>query len=268
MSKEYDLYLTDHRRNVQKGWEWMKDHLLPVILPWLKEEYEDVGEDILDTDDLVQYHDESKYNAIEYEPYDAYFYGGNRSRKVVDDFHRAFLFHIHTNPHHWQYWVLIHDEPEEKFEAIEMPIIYILEMICDWWSFSWREENLMEVFNWWAKNENYITLHKKTRKTVERILDEMKKILEEQNKEKSLEHSDDEEDKHKYGVPELKKFPMPDADHVRSAIKFFNYITPKYEEELANAILQRAKEYEFDISEIEVGDENRFKKYLPKKEDN
>lgn len=29
------------------------------------------------------------------------------------------------------------------------------------------------------------------------------------------------EDDKKYGVPELKKFPMPDAAHVRSAIRFF-----------------------------------------------
>lgn len=35
-----------------------------------------------------------------------------------------------------------------------------------------------------------------------------------------LAHSDMEEDEHKYGVPEQKKFPLPDADHVRSAIRF------------------------------------------------
>lgn len=67
----------------------------------------------------------------------------------------------------------------------------------------------------------------------------------------------------KYGVPEQKKFPLDSADHVRSAIKFFNYVSPKYEEQLANAILRRARVYGVDISEINVGDNNRFKKYLP-----
>lgn len=66
----------------------------------------------------------------------------------------------------------------------------------------------------------------------------------------------------RFGVPEQKKFPLPDADHVRSAIKFFNYVDPEYEKELAKAILLRAKEYGVDISEINVGENNRFKKYL------
>ena len=66
-----------------------------------------------------------------------------------------------------------------------------------------------------------------------------------------------------YGVPQQKKFPLPDADHVRSAIKFFNYVEPKYEAQLAKAILERAEMYNVDLSEMNIGDENRFKNYLP-----
>ena len=68
----------------------------------------------------------------------------------------------------------------------------------------------------------------------------------------------------KYGIPELKKFPMPDADHVRSAIRFFNYVTPKYERELAAAILRRMKEYGLDFTDISVSPVNRFYKYIPR----
>lgn len=68
----------------------------------------------------------------------------------------------------------------------------------------------------------------------------------------------------KYGIPQLKKFPMPDARHVRSAIKFFNYVTPKYEKQLAAAILRRMKEYGLSFDDFTVGDENRFSKYVPK----
>ena len=83
-------------------------------------------------------------------------------------------------------------------------------------------------------------------------------------KDSNVKHSDeDSEDPYKYGVPEQKKFPLPDANHVRSAIKFFNYVDPKYEKQLAQAILKRAKEYEVNILEINIGDDNRFKKYLP-----
>ena len=66
----------------------------------------------------------------------------------------------------------------------------------------------------------------------------------------------------KYGIPELNKFPMPDADHVRSAIKFFNYVTPAHEQQLANAILARMQEYGISTNSLNVGDKNRFKKYL------
>ena len=65
-----------------------------------------------------------------------------------------------------------------------------------------------------------------------------------------------------FGVPEQKKFPLPDADHVRSAIKFFNYVEPKYEKELAKAILEKAEEFGVDLSEMNISENNRFSKYL------
>ena len=71
------------------------------------------------------------------------------------------------------------------------------------------------------------------------------------------------EDPNKYGIPELRKFPMPDARHVRSAIRFFNYVEPAYEKQLANAILKRMKEYGMSFKDFTVGEENRFSKYIP-----
>ena len=64
---------------------------------------------------------------------------------------------------------------------------------------------------------------------------------------------------HKYGLPELKKYPMPDVAHVKSAIKFFNYVSPKDERKLAQAILNRMRE--FGITDVNVGPDNRFGKY-------
>lgn len=74
-------------------------------------------------------------------------------------------------------------------------------------------------------------------------------------------------DEKKYGIPELKKYPMPDAKHVRSAIKFFNYVEPKYEKELANAILNRMQEYGMSFDNFTVGEDNRFSKYMPKNDE-
>ena len=74
------------------------------------------------------------------------------------------------------------------------------------------------------------------------------------------------EDEKKYGIPELKKYPMPDADHVRSAIRFFNDVDPRHEKQLAMAILERMKEYGLTFDDFTVGEENRFSKYIPKNE--
>lgn len=72
-----------------------------------------------------------------------------------------------------------------------------------------------------------------------------------------LRHSDEVEQK--YGLPDKKKYPMPDRDHVMSAIKFFNYVSPADEKELAKNIIARIKEY--GITDINVGENNRFRKY-------
>ena len=63
-----------------------------------------------------------------------------------------------------------------------------------------------------------------------------------------------------FGLPELRKYPMPDKDHVLSAIKFFNYVSPENEKELANNIKRKMKQY--GVSSDHVGEKNRLKKYL------
>lgn len=168
MSANYDRYLSEHKANVANGIAWLENNLpglvdLEICCGW----------------NASYTHDESKYTAEEYHAYDAYFYGGNRSYKVVADFRRAWLHHIHHNPHHWQYWVLLCDEPDEAEVILEMPYHYILEMICDWWAFSWAKGNLYEIFDWYDAHKKHIKLHEKTRDHVEYILEQIKNKLEE-----------------------------------------------------------------------------------------
>ena len=159
MSKEYDLYLEKHKENVRNAFQWLRTNLPELFEGRPSSEWQ------IDFD-----HDYSKSNDDEYEAYDAYFYGGNRSYAVVQAFKRAWLLHIHRNPHHWQYWVLINDEPDEGETLLEMPYNYIIEMICDWWSFSWAKHDLAEIFNWYDEHQAYIKLNPRTRETVEDIL--------------------------------------------------------------------------------------------------
>lgn len=288
MSVEYDNYIHEHIANLKQGLEWMQQNLVKL-------DGDAITEAILNADQ----HDVSKWTIDEYPAYDAYFYGGNKTYEVMRDFNRAWLHHIHNNPHHWQHWVLLEDEPNigSIGKALEMPLKYVYEMIADWWTFSWRNGNLMEMFSWYQSHRDRMMLNVKTRAVVEMILHDIYTVLSmqmrfeypeteiimpeflrtafyipaENQAEQTgevIEHSDKDDDDTKYGVPEQKKFPLPDADHVKSAIRFFNYVDPKYESDLAAAILARAKEYGVKIGEdIEVGDANRFKNYLPKKEE-
>ena len=166
ISLEYDKYLEQHRANVLRGFKWFEENL-PDIFPlgtYAKAVYQ-----------IEMEHDRSKDDPEEYDAYDAYFYGKQRTKKIVYDFNRAWLRHIHLNPHHWQHWVLIHDDEPE--EVLPMPFEYIIEMICDWWSFSWKTGNLTEIFDWYEKHKD-MKLNPETRKTVEDILAKMKQKLE------------------------------------------------------------------------------------------
>ena len=168
MSFQYDQYLTQHRSNVKRGFDWIAENLPELLV------------DGFDYGWQIEFaHDKSKDEQDEYEAYDAYFYVGNRSYAVMQNYQKAWLLHLHRNPHHWQYWILINDDPKEGEIILEMPYNYIIEMICDWWAFSWQKGKLDEIFGWYDEHCKYIKLHPKTRKTIENILEKMKTKLDE-----------------------------------------------------------------------------------------
>ena len=167
MSKQYDDYLNCHISNVLRGYIWMTDN---GVLSYDSELVQQLSQ-----------HDMSKRDTEEYDTYDTYFYScdvNNRPDIVEREFLYAFLHHLHNNPHHWQHWVLIQDTGEEhKEEVLDMPYNYVVEMVCDWWSFSWSKynesgntEDLYEVFEWYSNNRSDIKLSKLTRNVVEKLL--------------------------------------------------------------------------------------------------
>ena len=167
MSRQYNEYLKEHVQNVQNGIKWMIDHKVltdDFVIPIVQH--------------FVKNHDASKWNAQEYDAYDDYFYrkGAKEDPEAKEAFDYAWLEHIHHNPHHWQYWVLVNDD-EGKPKALDMPDEYIWEMIADWWSFSWKEGTFYEIFNWYAEHEPKMILSEKTKQKVDDILDSLNKAL-------------------------------------------------------------------------------------------
>lgn len=158
---KYTDYIGEHRGNVEKAYKWLlKNGIIE------DKHYLILGQ--------VCMHDDSKYSRYEFDQYADYFYG-ERNEQVKKDFDYAWLHHIHNNPHHWQYWVLINDDDGTK--ALEIPYKYVVEMICDWWSFSFKQGNLKEIFNWYENHKAKMILHENTRKLVEEILERIKEKL-------------------------------------------------------------------------------------------
>lgn len=170
MSKEYNDYIKEHKQNVKKAFQWLKVNLPEIFgSEYIKSECES----------LCGYnHDLSKYSEEEYDAYDKYFYSEEIDENQIKNFNLAWLHHIHNNPHHWQYWILVNDDPDLGEILLDMPEQYIIEMICDWWSFSWKKGDLNEIFNWYEERKEHIKLSLITRAKVENILGLMKVALE------------------------------------------------------------------------------------------
>lgn len=165
MSVKYDEYLKEHINNVVNGYDWIVENLPR----WIKESG-------LTREDVLN-HDKSKYSKEEYDSYDRYFYPDNYAMKLAmgRSFDYAWLHHIHNNPHHWQYWTLVTDDPERPIEYLTIPRRYIVEMICDWWAFSWKDGDLTEIFSWYDEHRKGIKIleNNTNRHRVEGLLSEM-----------------------------------------------------------------------------------------------
>lgn len=177
MSIEYDKYLDNHRNGVRAALNFILDEVndIDYILPNIRLLGTESAEFIYRQ--ISMYHDASKNNPAEYAAYDNYFYPKYENDKdiVKKEFDYAWLHHIHSNPHHWQYWVLINDD--DGINALEIPDNYILEMVCDWMSFSINKGNLNEVFEWYDKEKEKQIMHPESRKKVEQILDAIRNSL-------------------------------------------------------------------------------------------
>lgn len=80
MSFQYDQYLARHRANVKRGFDWLSENLPGLMTNTLTAGW-----------NTEFAHDQSKNEPDEYEAYDAYFYGNNRSYEVVQRYQRAWL---------------------------------------------------------------------------------------------------------------------------------------------------------------------------------
>lgn len=175
MSKEYNKYLYKHKVFVCVGYYFLENLYSPNSSGRTK------FNSALQKEQLL-FHDESKKIMAEYTAYDNYFYSkGKLDQKAVDDYEFAWLNHIHENPHHWQYWVLINGN--DSIKALPMTKRYILELLCDWMSFDITpiepygtfKLNANNLKKYWECHENKMILHPKTRSSINYMIDKLVK---------------------------------------------------------------------------------------------
>jgi hypothetical protein len=121
-------------------------------------------------------HDWSKFSPTEFFPYaKKFFYSGEKSPNDELKWKYAWLHHQHKNKHHWEYWVV---DPNKQ--AFPMPKKYLIEMVCDWRSFSrkWGKKVKPATLDLTDK----ILLHPESKKELQLI---MKRKREVDNKEVS-----------------------------------------------------------------------------------
>ena len=159
--KEYLQYINDHKKRVEQFASWLEENCPEV--------FEGVDLDIFW--DLIKEHDESKYSEEEFEPYAQRWHG---DKKKTPEYEEAWKHHWMNNEHHPEYWL-----------GEDMPLIYILEMICDWGSFSIASGNMKELSDFYfnkAKEDPEKTLSEATQEIIEEVLTIIETAIEREDK--------------------------------------------------------------------------------------
>ena len=156
--KENQEYILAHKARVEKFADWLKENCPEVF----------EGVDLGVFDDLIKEHDESKFSEEEFEPYAQKWFGDG---KKTPEYKAAWEHHWMNNEHHPEYWL-----------GEDMPYIYILEMICDWGSFSIASGDMKELSEFYynkAKDDPEKNLSEATKEIIEDILSKIDSAIEE-----------------------------------------------------------------------------------------
>ncbi|NCB48336.1 MAG: hypothetical protein EOM55_01715 [Clostridia bacterium] len=163
--KKYYNIIKNHRKNVKQAFELLQINFGELFANLTKKQFNHLKKQI-DTHDL------SKLKKEEFKAYCINFFCKEKTEIIQNNFDMACLHHHRTNPHHHQYWLLKRNDGE--LVALDIPQVNLLEMICDWWAFSIQEGDLCLINSWYETYKDKMILSKKTRETVEEILNKIK----------------------------------------------------------------------------------------------
>lgn len=108
-------------------------------------------------------HDQSKFSLEEFPYYARNFFG---DKGDPDGWAKAWLHHIHANPHHWNHWLFADGFAPRgsKVEggAVPMPTNYLREMVADWMGAGFAYTGSWDMTKWLTENLPRIRLHSQT----------------------------------------------------------------------------------------------------------
>lgn len=180
----YNQYLTEHIYNVQRAFAQTKQKLGEILPPSV----------LSYAAFVVQHHDASKFSTIEFDAYRKNFYpskedseGVQRYAEIIEDgadvsnklrqqaldqkvaYDTAWIHHAHSNKHHPEYWHTV--DREDGMLSVPMDTSSVIEMLCDWHSFSAKNPE-STAYYWWENNSEYFrgVLHPDTVIVVEELI--------------------------------------------------------------------------------------------------
>lgn len=120
---EYEDYIRTHISNVTRAFEKYGQAMCRLL-----------GADCNFVQMKILSHDATKMSCLEFTAYRIKFYPNPGESISQKDFDRAWLHHINNNDHHPEHWII----PTASGNTIvDMPVECIVEMLCDWQSFSY-----------------------------------------------------------------------------------------------------------------------------------
>ena len=150
--EEYKNYIEEHKERVKQYADWLKENL--------PELFDNIDLELFN--DMITEHDDSKFSEPEFEAYAQHFYGDKNNDLEFDE---AWKHHWTHNEHHPEFWL-----------GEDMPYIYILEMLCDWGSFSIASGDMKELSNYYydqARDDEEKNLSDNTKNIIEEILEKI-----------------------------------------------------------------------------------------------
>lgn len=148
--KEYLDYINNHISNVQKTF-------LKFFVPLLEKENiselfsdEEFKEAMNRLQTSIPEHDASKFSDDEFDGYREKYYPTSNEladpefqQKVAEKAEEAWISHYKHNWHHPAYWI------NDDGEIQDMSLDAIIEMVCDWASFSISKGDMSECIKWY-----------------------------------------------------------------------------------------------------------------------